>query len=76
MYYILQEGIIMNLYQVEWSIPLTGHAMMQYTASTTNKKAFSTKEKASEFYKELYDAASILKISGAIQATISEIEIE
>lgn len=43
---------------------------------SNNKKAFGTKEKAEEYYKKLYDAANLLGISGYLEASINELEIE
>lgn len=41
-----------------------------------NKKAFGTKVKAEEYYKKLYEAANLLGISGYLNVSINELEIE
>lgn len=66
----------MKLYQVDWIIPISASMMMSYPATTTNKKAFTTREKAEEFYKKLYECAAILNIGGQMSANINEIEVE
>lgn len=66
----------MKLYQVEWSVPLQSYMMLQSTASTRNKKAFTTREKADEFYKQIWSAACLLQINGALQINTTEVEVE
>lgn len=66
----------MKLYQVDWMIPISSSILGHYGASTPNKKAFTTKEKAEEFYKQLHTAAGLLNISGSISSSISEVEID
>jgi len=43
---------------------------------SSSKKAFATKEKAEEYYKQLYSAANLLGIGGYLEANIHELEIE
>lgn len=67
----------MKLFEVEW-IVVTGTYMaaIQPSTSRRNKSAFTTKDKAESFYKELFAAASVLQITGSLEANIHEIEIQ
>ena len=66
----------MKLFEVEWKVLTQAHLGLQYGAPSMNKKGFSAKDKAEEFYKKLFDSASFLQISGSLEAHIHEIEIE
>lgn len=66
----------MTVYIVRWCTGQSPTLIPSSYISNPNKsKMFATKEKAEEFYKKLYEAASLLEVSGP-EARIEQGELE
>jgi hypothetical protein len=72
----------MKLWEVNWYFNNAQFQMAAYMGSSSsisvqkNKRLFSSKDKAEELYKKLYDAAKLLQASSSLNCTIDEVEIE
>lgn len=65
-----------RLFEVEWRVITGGTIASSYLDNARNRRAFTTREKAEEFYKTLFDAAGVLLITGSVEANIHEVTIE
>lgn len=67
----------MKVYNVNWIVNTNnGHMMIGSYPTVKNHKTFSTRERAEEFYKKLYDCASFIGAAGILNAEVIELEIE